>query len=564
MSKKLVVAALAVLAVASATNLRAAQSSEQRSLNELRNTVINLLQGLVDRGVLTQDQAERMVADAQAKAEADALAMAEQEKAEEGAVRVPYVPEIVKDEIRKQVTADLTNEVAKQVVEQAQNESWGVPAALPEWTKRIRLSGDLRMRGQADVFASDNFVAFDPTTGAGNYDFLTINDRGGFSRAGQAAFFNATEDRQRLRTRLRLGLDAELGSGFSAGLRLATGNFRDPVSTNQTLGNTGARYQIGVDQAYVKWYGQSRSSQQSLTLSLGRIPSPWMATELLWDSDLNFEGVAANYRIALGRDQLTSRNFFATIGAFPIEEVELSSDDKWLFGGQLGVDWRFDTGSRLRASAAYYSFRNVVGRANEPFSNVFDFTSPRFLQRGNTLFDIRDPLDPTQDLFALAADFQIANANVTYDWRPTPDYRLSIVGDYVRNVGYDAEEVAARTLRDGEEGDTGYLVEAGFGTAQLNRFGAWRASLGYRHLERDAVLDAFADSDFHLGGTGAKGLVVTGEFALSPRTLLRLRYLSADSITYRREIEGDDALGPANLLTPYGVDVWQLDLNATF
>jgi polyhydroxyalkanoate synthesis regulator phasin len=263
MSKTLVAAILAALTSAIAGTSHAAQSSEQRSLNELRNTVVNLLQGLVERGVLTREQAERMVADAQSKAEVDALAVAEQEKAEEGAVRVPYVPEIVKDEIRKQVAADLTNEVTKQVVEQAQNESWGVPAALPEWTKRIRLSGDLRMRGQADIFASDNFVAFDPTTGAGNYDFLTINDRGGFSRAGQSAFFNATEDRERLRTRLRLGIDAELGSGFSTGLRLATGNFRDPVSTNQTLGNTGARYQIGVDQAYVKWYGQSRSSRSA-------------------------------------------------------------------------------------------------------------------------------------------------------------------------------------------------------------------------------------------------------------------------------------------------------------
>ena len=80
----------------------AAQSPEERNLNELRNTVVNLLQTLVERGVVTREQAEQMVKTAQDKAAAEAAATATQEAAEAGAVRVPYVPEIVKDEIRKQ------------------------------------------------------------------------------------------------------------------------------------------------------------------------------------------------------------------------------------------------------------------------------------------------------------------------------------------------------------------------------------------------------------------------------------------------------------------------------
>ena len=55
---------------------------------------------------------------------------------------------------------------------------------------------------------------------------------------------------------------------------------------------------------------------------------------------------------------------------------------------------------------------------------------------------------------------------------------------------------------------------------------AWRVSLGYRYLERDAVLDAFTDSDFRLGGTDVQGFIVGGEYALTPRVLLRARYLS--------------------------------------
>jgi hypothetical protein len=72
--------------------------------------------------------------------------------------------------------------------------------------------------------------------------------------------------------------------------------------------------------------------------------------------------------------------------------------------------------------------------------------------------------------------------------------------------------------------------------------------LGYKYLERDAVLDAFTDSDFHLGGTDAKGYYFGFDYAFTPRVSARIRYLSANEID-----------GP-----PLGIDVVQLDLNASF
>ena len=93
--------ALSILAVAQAH--AAAPDAEQRGLNELRNTVINLLQGLVEKGVLTRDQAQAMVESAQKKAATDADALA---KAEEGAcmflvdlpdpaIRIEHVPNTI-------------------------------------------------------------------------------------------------------------------------------------------------------------------------------------------------------------------------------------------------------------------------------------------------------------------------------------------------------------------------------------------------------------------------------------------------------------------------------------
>ena len=540
MTSRTLAAAVAAL-LACASGAQAAQSPEERRLNELRNTVVNLLQGLVERGVLTKEQAEKMVADAQSKAEQEAAAVAATDQAEAGAVRVPYVPEVVKQEIRAQVTADLKREVTTEVLEQAKSEDWATPGALPDWIRRMRFSGDIRLRGQSDTFAEDN------VTGA-YVDFLAVNDRGGIGKAGAAALINTTEDRQRLRARLRFGFDAELGYGWSSAFKLATGNLRDAVSTNQTLGNTAGRYTIGVDQAWLRYTGTSNNSRRQLTFTGGRFANPWSSTDLVFDTDLNFEGLTTNYRLALQRDQLFYRYVYLTLGAFPIEEFELNSDDKWLLGGQLGFEWKTDGGSRIRLAGAYYDYENIVGRRNVLDSTLLDYTAPKFLQRGNALFDIRNDADTSTNLYALAADYKLVDVTGGIDWRLSPAYRLAFTGDYVKNIGYDEDETNARLGIAIDPRTEGYQAELSFGSVNMALANAWRVSVAYRYLERDAVLDAFTDSDFRLGGTDVRGFIVGGEWALTPRVQLRARYLSGNEID-----------GP-----PLGIDVFQLDLNSSF
>ena len=121
-----------------------APPSEQQSLEELRNTVINLLQTLVDKGLMTRAQAEQLVKQAQDKAAADAAVKAAQAaaqaKSEENAVRVPYVPQIVKDEISKQVAQQVQPAVVASVIQEAKEEKWGIPGALPTGCRVSRCS----------------------------------------------------------------------------------------------------------------------------------------------------------------------------------------------------------------------------------------------------------------------------------------------------------------------------------------------------------------------------------------------------------------------------------------
>src|ERR1700736_1199372 len=115
--------ATAFLALALSPVMACRADDERQSLEELRNTVVNLLQALVEQGVITKEKAQQMVKAAQQKAGTDAAAVA---KGDEGAVRVPYVPQIIKDEIAKQGAEQPVFDVVLPCVKEARTSEWGV------------------------------------------------------------------------------------------------------------------------------------------------------------------------------------------------------------------------------------------------------------------------------------------------------------------------------------------------------------------------------------------------------------------------------------------------------
>jgi hypothetical protein len=540
------IAALLAIAWPVCQSAPAAQSEEERGLNELRNTVVNLLQSLVQKGVLTREQADAMVKSAQDKAAADAVAAQQQEKEEAGAVRVPYVPEIVKDEIRKAVVEELGPGIKKEVVEEVSSKG-SLFSALPEWVQRMRWTGDIRVRGEGDDFASNNVT--------NTYlDFNQVNTKGGIEKAGTLALLNTTEKQDRLRLRLRFGFDTDLGSGWTAVMRLATGSTGEVLATtNQTLGTYGSGYVITVDQGFLRWTGQSGTGRQIFTTSAGRFESPWLGTDLIWYNDLTFEGVASNYRVNLSTDDLHRYDLFVTAGGFPLTSFSVfdsnpTNQQKWLAGGQIGADFHTEGDSRFRIGAAYYDYIHIVGQRNTPQSTLLNWTAPTFVQKGNTLYDISNTTDPTVNLFALASDFRIVDLIAVGDFQVLPRYSVGLTAEALKNIGFKTAEVMARTGTYVAPRTRGYRADLGFGSSPTGAFGTWRASIGYRYLQRDAVLDAFNDEDFHLGGTDTKGFTGMFDLSFNPRVWLRLKYLSGSAID-----------GP-----PLAIDVWQLDMNTRF
>jgi len=528
----------------------AAPSDEQRNLEELRNTVVNLLQSLVERGVLTREQAEALVKSAQDKAAADVAARAAQEqqqqKEEANAVRVPYVPQIVKDEIKKEVVSELEPGVKQQVAQDIVS-SGQLASVLPDWMRHMTWTGDVRVRDEGDLFAADNLpFSYD--------DYNQINSKGGIVKAGELAYLNTTEDRNRPRLRVRFGFDDDLGAGWSAGVRVATGAGEIFVTTNQTLGTYGQKYQVALDQGYVRWAHESSSGRQDFSATAGRFANPLLGgTDLIWYTDLTFEGIASTYRLNLSSDRAHRWDLFATAGAFPLTTYALLDPNpfganKWLGTGQLGLDFHTQNDSRYALAAGYYDFVNTVGQRNPPGSTLYNWTAPGLFQKGNTVFDISNSTDPTVNLFALAAAYRVVHLSALADvrlWR----YSMSLTADAVRNIGFNENQVSALVGSYVAPRTRGYDVSLGFGSPTLNAFGDWRASVGYRFVERDAVMDAFNDEDFHLGGTDTKGYTLIFDYAFNPHVFARAKYMAADTID-----------GPI----PLGIDVWEIDLNTRF
>jgi Putative porin len=534
---KLIRTALLSAALAMAPTVASFAADERQSLEELRNTVINLLQTLVDQGVLSREKAAQLVKEAQDKAAADAATVA---KSEEGAVRVPYVPQIVKDEIAKQVADQVKPAVVADVVHEAKTEKWGVPGALADWLTRTRISGSVTLREEDILFPKDNVQ--------NEYlNYFAINNAGGFAKAGLNAFENVSENRARFRGKARLAVESDLTDSITAGVRISTGNTSDLVSETQTLDGT-APYQFGLDELYVRL--DERNAQRFPWLSVvgGRYLNPYgTPTDLIFHKDLTFEGVAATGRLGLGDGSAEQSHLFFTVGAHPLQEVALSAQDKWLFGAQFGANLRWGEGQRLRVSAAFYDYLNVTGRLNAFASTAYNFTAPTFLRQGNTYFNICNNGDPTCNLFALASRYRLGNVNVSYDL-PVGRYSFGATVDAVRNFGYDAARVESNFGQYVAPRTKGLQAEFSFGTPTVLEAGAWRGVLGYRYLQRDAVIDAYTESDFHFGGTDATGYYFVGDVGVAPRVWVRLRYLSSNAID-----------GPK-----LGIDTLQVDLNTRF
>ncbi len=546
---------------------------------------------LVKKGVLTRADADSILAEArQEAATAQAVSVPTSSPAAtttvqvsstttpDGTIHVTYVPKVVREQIATQVT--------QQVLAQQQAQGYAAPNEIPSWLNRLTVFGDFRGRYESDLFPHGN-----DTTGAFP-NFNAINTGSPYDISGANSNFppslNVNEDRARFRIRARLGVLADLGDGFEAEFRLATGENDSPVSENQTLGNAPGGVQGGDFSKYAVWvdranitYAVPLMTDAKLKFSFGRFDNPFFSTNLIYADDLAFDGIAASGSYDLG--PVTP---FGTFGAFPTYNTDFSfpsnqpskqsSHDKWLFGAQLGAVVNVIPEVAAKLAVADYSFTNVAGKLSAPCTVLTtadscstDDDRPTFAQNGNTYMALRDIIPTVANnegttsqyqYFGLASNFNVLALTGHVDVNALQAAQIWLDGEYVDNLAFNYSDIAAKAVNNRgptsavsttgnfSGGNRGYFGAVSVGDQVLKQRWDWSVSLGYKYIESDAVLDGLDDPDFGLGGTNLKGYIATGYLALNPRVWLRLRYLSADAIA-----------GPT-----YRADVLQLDLNGKF
>jgi hypothetical protein len=243
-----------------------------------------------------------------------------------------------------------------------------------------------------------------------------------------------------------------------------------------------------------------------------------------------------------------------------------------LTGFQAGLNWRLAPTTDLKLAAAFYGYQGIEGeldsdaRYGPPSAADYGtrYEYPNGLrQRGNSLFianAIADPLTGST-YWGLASGFREFNLTGSLDIARFDPVHVVLTGDYVRNLAFDRDKMARITGSQVVDGkNTGYLAKITVGHPNMTRWGDWNVSLAYRWLGSDAVLDAFTNSDFGMGGTNNKGYILGANWGIDKNAWVSARWMSSQLI----DSMAPSVLGSTTAPTKLAVDLLQFDLNARF
>ena len=300
---------------------------------------------------------------------------------------------------------------------------------------------------------------------------------GDFRTRYEGFYKDETETRHRGRLRLRLRLDADVNEDVRFQLQVASGDPNTPVSTNQTLTSFFLPKPFSLDRAYVAYNPKAASA---MTLGGGKFSFPMTRTQMVFDDDLNFEGVweQAEWKLTDGVG--------INIGALQTNAFEFSTDSDSLMLGGFG-EVMFDLGKhRLQVSAANYGWRNVDQLAVVQASGLVKSSLTNAVVR-----------DEAGQVVGFLSRFNVVDviAEATLQ-TARADYPLRVLVEYTRNT------------RAATDRDSGLWIEAEYGRPRGS--GTWGTGYTYGWIQQDVSLSAFVFSD--MPGTNLRLHMVKASF----------------------------------------------------
>jgi hypothetical protein len=345
---------------------------------------------------------------------------------ENGVLNQAQYEKLTKQEKEKQVTtASMSPEMTKAL----------------DWASRVKIGGDMRFR----------------------HENIDRDDAIG-----------VRESRQRIRARIKVS--AKINDEVDAGFRIVTAGGQ--TSTNQTIEGSFSGKDIFFDRAYINWHPDFA---KGLSATFGKFKQPWYNVSsdgLIWDSDVNPEGIALTYKTKVG-----PVNLAATGGYFILEDGDTVhgnanndgfSDDLNMYHAGISSSMKFNDAIKgtLGSNVYVYNNESAVGNFNDAV--------------GLEVYEVAGRLDIDTGLLP-----------------------VFVYGQYAVNA-----EAAS-----GE--DTAWL--AGFG----GKYGPFKMTYNYRDTQRFAVAQTFNDSDFAAGNIASRGHKIKLAYKISKNFSTGVAYFAA-------------------------------------
>ncbi len=355
---------------------------------------------------------------------------------------------------------------------------------LLETLQRVSWFGDMRLRYEIVDRASDN---------------STANDADGHL------------DTDRARIRFRFGARAHVYEDLDFVFRLSTGGDTASTSGNTTLDGTFGNEAISLNLAYGSWELLS-----SLTVQGGKVKNPFMKSEVVWDNDVNPEGLSEIYQKKSGDSTL---QFVA--GQYIVEETDrknnIDSDDVVLLAWQAQLHQKTKAG-KFKFAVAWYDYHHLTDQGSDITKQLGSGDGQRNSQVTGT--DVNTTNMQTLDFMA--------------DWSsPIGSKHGNLFYEYAVNTDADApagNNTIAQNL------DTAWQLGFKFGDRNVKKAGQWQIKILYRVVQQDAVFYALTDSSFHQGGTNAKGIELGVNYAT--RKGMQLGYTFFNTKNERGDVNG--------------------------
>jgi hypothetical protein len=265
-------------------------------------------------------------------------------------------------------------------------------------------------------------------------------------------FGGSRPERGREVVRARLRATYAVDPHLTFGARLVTGDPDDPNSADITLTQFDDDLVVALDQFYAK------GSFGPLTLFAGKFDNPFTRNDLVWDGDVNPQGLAGLVATPLGK---TAKLRLAAMH-FIVDEAA-AGPDSHMDGAQVGLAAKLGKGVDADVAAAYYHYDlpTLVG------ADAGDFRSN--LVSGGRYVSLFHLVDLTGSL---------TWAGMGKRWP------VRLVGDWVHNRGAAVPD------------DSGFSADLFVGRASSPR--DWRVQYGYAEAGVDAVLAAFSHDNTDL------------------------------------------------------------------